>query len=98
MLFVAGLGAALDWFDVRLVVASSLITTGIAAMLGRRFPTDSAAGEPMTLGGPFNVTVVVILVVTAIPMLVAGESTSEGLSFRAYFNADYFKHMGIAGS
>lgn len=98
MLLIAAVGAALDWFDVKLVVASSLATTAVAAILGRRFPSKSAAGAPMALGRPFNVTIVVILVVTAIPMLVAGERTAEGLVFRSFFNADYFKHMAIAGS
>ena len=98
MLLIVGVGAVLDWFDVRLVVASSLATTGIAALLGRRFPSERPAGAPMALGGPFSVTIVAILAVTAVPMLVAGDSTAEGLIFRAYFNADYFKHMGIAGS
>lgn len=98
MLVIAGVGAALDWFDLRLVVASSLVTTAVAAILGRRFPSDSASAAPMTLGRPFNLAMIAILVVTVIPMLVAGESASEGLVFRAFFNADYFKHMGIAGS
>ena len=98
MLLIVGVGAVLDRFDVRLVVASSLATTGIAALLGRRFPSERPAGAPMALGGPFSVTIVAILAATAIPMLVAGDSTPEGLLFRSFFNADYFKHMGIAGS
>ncbi|MCI0607049.1 DUF2298 domain-containing protein [bacterium] len=36
--------------------------------------------------------------VTAWPLLHVGTRITEGYAFRAYFNADYFKHLGITGT
>jgi hypothetical protein len=36
--------------------------------------------------------------VTAWPLLHVGAKIPDGYAFRAYFNADYFKHLGITGT
>ena len=38
------------------------------------------------------------LAVTAWPLLHVGAKIPDGYAFRAYFNADYFKHLGITGT
>ncbi len=39
-----------------------------------------------------------LLLLIALPIIEAGQSIAEGLAFRSFFNADFFKHMAIAGS
>ena len=39
-----------------------------------------------------------LLLLIALPIIDAGQSIAEGLAFRSFFNADFFKHLAIAGS
>src|SRR5262249_53494146 len=48
--------------------------------------------------GLLFVWLIATIMIVSIPFIKVGEATTAGFAYRAYFNADFFRNMAVAGS
>jgi hypothetical protein len=81
----SGLGAS--------ALASGVLTG--ALVLGLRGP--AARGTPSDNGKWLAASMILVLVLVAVPFLRVGERFPEGVAYRAYFSADLMTHLSVVG-
>lgn len=91
-LVIATAGSLLDRFDLPLVLACS---AALALPIYRFTPRGSADGNASGALPWLLLAVLVPLALSSLPLLDVGRQTGDGFVFRPYFNADFFKHLGI---
>lgn len=98
---IAIAGSVIDHFSLAFVAALIVLVTvamRFAAAAVRSGTADGVSPAP-TFSGPWGVGVAALaLLLAAVPLSGAGFDNGDGLIFRSFFNADFFKHLGIAGA
>lgn len=92
LLAIATVGSLLDRFDLLLVLACSLAVTLpiYRGTLSRHAEGNAASALPWLL-----VAVTLPLATSCLPLLDVGREVGDGFVYRPFFNADFFKHLGI---
>lgn len=92
LLAVATAGSLLDRFDLLLVLSCCLATAlPIYRSAPSRHADNTAAGAlPWLL-----IAVMLPLAISSLPLIDVGRQVGDGFVFRPFFNADFFKHLGI---